>query len=484
MIPVDAKLKWPGMARIQHIHFVGIGGTGMNGIAEVMISLGYQVSGSDLQENAAIQRLRTLGALIHIGHHADNLQDVDVVVKSTAINGNNPEVEAARQRKIPIVPRAEMLAELMRFRFGIAIAGTHGKTTTTSLTASILGEAELDPTYVIGGRLNHSGTNAQLGQSDYLVVEADESDGSFLYLSPMIAVVTNIDEDHLETYDSDFARLKSVFVDFLHQIPFYGRAIVCIDDEHAKSILPLISKPTITYGLSADADIRAINVEQHGWQTRFSVVRNNASALHITLNLPGTHNVLNSLAAITVAIELGIDDSVIQKALQEFRGIGRRLQINGENVPIANGTVLLVDDYGHHPREITATLQAVKAVWPNRRLVLVFQPHRFTRTRALFEDFAQCLSGVDCLILLEVYAAGEQPIHGADSRSLARAVRTRGKVEPVFVSEQQQLHQILPGLLENNDVVLTMGAGSIGQMAAQLPEQLAKLMPPVLGVIR
>lgn len=484
MIPVSAKVKWPGMARIQHIHFVGIGGTGMNGIAEVMISLGYQVSGSDLNENTATQRLRTLGALISIGHHADNLKDVDVVVKSTAINGNNPEVEAAKQRKIPIVPRAEMLAELMRFRFGIAIGGTHGKTTTTSLAACILGEAELDPTYVIGGRLNHSGTNAQLGQSDYLVVEADESDGSFLYLSPMIAVVTNIDEDHLETYDSDFERLKSVFVDFLHQIPFYGRAIVCIDDDNTKSILSKISKPTITYGLSEEADIRAINVEQHGWQTRFSVVRKDTNALQIILNLPGTHNVLNSLAAIAIAIELGVDDCVIQKALQEFRGIGRRLQINGENVPIAKGSVLLVDDYGHHPREITATLQAVKAAWPDRRLVLVFQPHRYTRTRALFDDFAQCLSGVDSLILLEVYAAGEDAITGADGRSLARAVRTRGKVEPVFVSEQQELTEILAGLLEDNDVVLTMGAGSIGQIAAQLPEQLTKLMPPVLGVIQ
>ncbi len=484
MRPVGAKVKWPGMARIQHIHFVGIGGTGMNGIAEVMISLGYQVSGSDLNENTATQRLRTLGALIHIGHHADNLKDVDVVVKSTAINGNNPEVEAARQRKIPIVPRAEMLAELMRFRFGIAIGGTHGKTTTTSLAACILGEAGLDPTYVIGGRLNHSGTNAQLGQSDYLVVEADESDGSFLYLSPMIAVVTNIDEDHLETYDSDFERLKSVFVDFLHQIPFYGRAIVCIDDDNTKSILSKISKPTITYGLSEEADIRAINVEQHGWQTRFSVVRKDANALQITLNLPGTHNVLNSLAAIAIAVELGIEGSVIQKALQEFRGIGRRLQINGENVPIAKGSVLLVDDYGHHPREITATLQAVKAAWPNRRLVLIFQPHRYTRTRALFDDFAQCLSEVDSLILLEVYAAGEDAISGADGRSLARAVRTRGKVEPVFVAEHQELPEILPGLLEHNDVVLTMGAGSIGHIAAQLPEQLAKLMPPVLGVIQ
>ncbi|HFD11479.1 MAG TPA: UDP-N-acetylmuramate--L-alanine ligase [Crenotrichaceae bacterium] len=472
------------MDRIRYIHFIGIGGTGMNGIAEVMMSLGYHVSGSDLHDNAATQRLRTLGALIYLGHDANNLDNVDVVVKSTAINASNPELLAAIERKIPIIPRAEMLAELMRFRFGIAVAGTHGKTTTTSLTASILAEAELDPTYVIGGRLNHSGTNAQLGQSDYLVVEADESDGSFMYLSPMIAIVTNIDKDHLETYNDDFAKLKSVFIDFLHQIPFYGRAIVCIDDDEVKSILPEISKPTITYGLDKDADIRAVDIQQNGWQTCFSVHRKNALPLQITLNLPGTHNVLNSLAAIAVAIELGIDNHVIQKALCEFSGIGRRLQINDERVPIHNGFALFIDDYGHHPSEITATLQAVRAAWPDRRLVLVFQPHRYTRTRALFDDFAQCLSEVDSLVLLEVYAAGEQPINGADGRSLARAVRTRGMVEPVFVSEQEQLHQLLPSLLEDNDVVLTMGAGSIGQIAAQLPEQLRKLMPPVLGLIQ
>lgn len=484
MIPVDTKIKWPGMDRIQHIHFIGIGGTGMNGIAEVMLSLGYQVTGSDLNENAAIRRLRTLGAVIHIGHDAENLKDVDVVVKSTAIAADNPELLAAIDRKITIIPRAEMLAELMRFRFGVAVAGTHGKTTTTSLTASILAEAELDPTYVIGGRLNHSGTNAQLGQSDYLVVEADESDGSFMYLSPMIAIVTNIDEDHLETYASDFGRLKSVFIDFLHQIPFYGQAIVCIDDEGVKSILTDISKPTITYGLNEEADIRAINVQQHGWQTHFTVIRKESKPLTICLNLPGTHNVQNALAAIAVAIQLGIDNHVIQKALNEFRGIGRRLQVNGERVPVEKGFVLLVDDYGHHPREITATLQAVRAAWPKRRLVLIFQPHRYTRTRALFDDFAQCLSEVDSLLLLDVYSAGEEPINGADGRSLSRAVRARGKVEPVFVSEQEQLHEILPSLLEDNDVVLTMGAGSIGQMAAQLPEQLKRKLPPVLGLMK
>ena len=476
-----------GMNRIRRIHFVGIGGTGMSGIAEVLLNLGYQVSGSDLGENASTRRLTDLGARVYQGHRAEHVAEAEVVVISSAVSRSNVEVDTACRHKIPVISRAEMLAELMRFRYGIAVAGTHGKTTTTSLAASVLAEAGLDPTFVIGGRLNSVGTNAQLGQGSYLVAEADESDASFLYLQPMIAVVTNIDRDHMETYGGDFGRLKSTFVEFLHHVPFYGLAVLCVDDPGVRDILPLISKPMKTYGFGPDADIRAVDIRQDGLRSRYTVLRSGQegdagrspasrlrleSALEVTLNLPGRHNILNSLAVIAVAGELGIDDPTLQHALSGFKGIGRRFQINGE-IPLGGDVVTFVDDYGHHPREIAATLDSARQAFPERRLVLVFQPHRYSRTRDLFEDFVQVLSRTDVLVLLDVYPAGEKPVLGADGRSLSRAIRVRGQIDPVFIEKVAELCEILPGLLEPGDVVLTLGAGSIGQAALELPQSIA-----------
>jgi len=471
MMLAEQTRKNLGMSRIRRIHFVGIGGTGMSGIAEVLLNLGYIVSGSDLGENASTQRLFNLGARVFRGHSPENVSDAEVLVVSTAIDQANVEVKAAMGFKIPIISRAEMLAELMRFRYGIAVAGTHGKTTTTSLAASVLAEANLDPTFVIGGRLNSAGTNAQLGQGSFLVAEADESDASFLYLQPMIAVVTNIDRDHMETYDGDFERLKKTFIEFLHHLPFYGLAVLCLEDQGVREILARINKPVKTYGFAADADIRAVNIRQDGMRSCFTVERAGTDAsFDVVLSIPGKHNILNSLSVIAIAGELGIEDQVIQKALSEFKGIGRRFQINGD-VQIPGGIVTFVDDYGHHPREIEATLEAARQAYPGRRLLVVFQPHRYTRTRDLFEDFVQILSKTDVLILTEVYAAGEKVITGSDGRSLSRAIRTRGQVDPVFVEQIHDLSDILPGIVKPNDVVLTLGAGSIGQVASSLPDQ-------------
>ena len=461
------------MQRMRRIHFVGIGGAGMGGIAEVMHNLGYEVSGSDLQMNAMAQRLHDLGVKIHIGHAAENVSDCDVLVVSTAVSEDNPELKAAHTARIPVVPRAEMLAELMRFRYGIAVAGTHGKTTTTSLIASILAEGDLDPTFVIGGQLNSAGVHARLGESEYLVAEADESDASFLYLQPVLAVVTNIDADHMQTYGGDFSRLRQAFIDFLHHLPFYGLAVMCLDDDAVRDVLPEVTRPVRTYGTHAEADIRADDIVQDVACTRFNLVRKDAEPLAVTLNMPGTHNVMNALAAIAISLELGVEDSAIQKALESFQGIGRRFQINGE-IQVAAGKVLHVDDYGHHPRELEATLLAARTAWPDRRLVVVFQPHRYTRTRDLFEDFARALSETDVLLMLEVYAASEEPIAGADARTLCRAIRVRGQVDPVFVENIDELPATLSAVLNDGDVLLTLGAGNIGAIAAQLAEKLTE----------
>lgn len=465
--------------KVNHIHFVGIGGSGMSGIAEVLLNLGFEVSGSDLGTNSATTRLQGLGAIIRQGHDAGYIGKADVVVVSTAVSQDNPEIRAARDVRIPVVPRAMMLAELMRLKQGIAVAGTHGKTTTTSLTASILAEAGLDPTYVIGGRLNSAGTHAALGKGEFIVAEADESDASFLYLQPVMAVVTNIDLDHMETYGQDFEKLKSAFVDFIEHLPFYGTAVVCLDDPHVQSILPRITKPVVTYGQHPDAEVRAVNIEAHHGRMRFGVEirpsrqRPDARHLQIELNLPGIHNVLNALAAITVATEVGAPYPAMVKALREFHGVGRRFQRFGELPLPSGGSFTLVDDYGHHPVEMAATLAAARGAFPGRRLVLAFQPHRFTRTRDLFEDFVQVLSGVDALFLADVYPAGEAPIVAADGRALTRAIRLLGRVEPVFVNEPADLPQAMLGALQQGDVVITMGAGSVGQVAPRLSE-LAK----------
>ncbi len=463
---VFGNIKW--------IHFVGIGGTGMCGIAEVLFNLGYTVSGSDIKESSVTQRLVELGVKVEIGHKRENIKQADVVVVSSAIDRSNDEVDEAYLNRIPVIPRAEMLAELMRFRFGIAVAGTHGKTTTTSLTVSMLAEGGLDPTYVIGGRLNSAGVNAKLGLGNYLVAEADESDASFLYLQPMIAIVTNIDQDHMATYQNNYQRLKETFIEFLHHLPFYGMAVVCIDDEGVREVLPDISKPVTTYGIHQDADVRAENIIQDGMQTSFDVIRKgNQSRLNVTLNMPGWHNMLNSLAAIAVATKLEVSDEAIVKSLGGFTGVGRRFQINGD-LPFQNGKVTLVDDYGHHPREIAATLEALRQAWPDRRAVVVFQPHRYTRTRDLFEDFVHVLSTVDVLVLMDVYSAGEAVIPGADGRALSRAIRIRGKVDPVFLEGKSELATILAGIVKEDDIILTVGAGNVGQIAAELPELLAK----------
>ncbi|MFI3188627.1 UDP-N-acetylmuramate--L-alanine ligase [Crenothrix sp. D3] len=464
------------LGNIERIHFVGIGGTGMSGIAEVLSNLGYTVSGSDIKESTVTQHLADLGITIVIGHQRENIANVDVVVASTAIDRSNAEIDEAYRLRIPVIPRAEMLAELMRFRFGIAVAGTHGKTTTTSLTASILAEGGLDPTFVIGGRLNSAGTNAKLGLGNYLVAEADESDASFLYLQPMMAIVTNIDQDHMETYQGSFQRLKDTFIEFLHHLPFYGLAVMCLDDEGVRDILSKISKPVVTYGVHEDADVRAINVQQQGMHTHFTVLRKgDYPPLQVTLNMPGWHNMLNALSAIAVASKLSVVDSAIIKSLGAFKGVGRRFQLQGD-IAIGAGKLTLVDDYGHHPREIAATLEALKQAWPDRRSVIVFQPHRYTRTRDLFEDFAHVLSGVAVLILMEVYSAGEAPIAGADGRALSRAIRLRGHVEPIFLENWQELPSVLAGIVKADDVVLTMGAGNVGQIASQLPQSLAEAL--------
>jgi len=464
------------LKNMQRIHFVGVGGTGMSGIAEVLANLNYQVSGSDMKESSVTERLKKAGVTVFIGHDAVNVAQADVIVTSTAVNKNNVEVSAAYELRIPVIPRAEMLAELMRFRFGIAVAGTHGKTTTTSLIASILAEAGLDPTFVIGGRLNSAGTNAQLGESQYLVAEADESDASFLHLQPILAVVTNIDQDHMETYEGSFHRLKDTFIEFLHHIPFYGLAVMCIDDDGVQAILPQLSKPIKTYGTSEQADVRAVNIQQQGMRTTFTVKRwAEHKDITVTLNMPGWHNMLNALAAITIATELNAADTAIIKSLTEFSGVGRRFQLNGE-LDFKQGQVILVDDYGHHPREVEATLEALAQAWPKRRSVIVFQPHRYSRTRDLFEDFVNILSTVDVLILLDIYSAGETVIPGADGRALARAIRVRGQVDPVFVENTEDLAQILVGILQPDDVLLTMGAGNVGQIALQLPLQLTALL--------
>ncbi len=458
---------------IKKIHFVGVGGTGMSGIAEVLSNLGYDVSGSDIKESAVTKRLQQQGVTVHIGHTKDNVKNVDVVVTSTAVDKKNKEVKAAYANKIPVIPRAEMLAELMRFRFGIAVAGTHGKTTTTSLTASILAEGGLDPTFVIGGRLNSAGTNAKLGLGQYLVAEADESDASFLHLQPMMAVVTNIDQDHMETYGGSYQRLKETFLEFLHHLPFYGLAVMCLDDPGVQEILNEIAKPVKTYGVHEDADVRATDIKQKGMQTAFTVERwGDHKPLHVTLNMPGWHNMLNALASIAIATRLDVDDQAIIKSLETFKGIGRRFQLNGDIV-LGDGRISLVDDYGHHPREVAATLEAMRQAWPDRRKVVVFQPHRYTRTRDLFEDFVEVLSTVDFLILLDIYTAGEDEIVGANGQALSSAIRMRGQVNPVFVKDRNELAAILTGIVQKDDVVLTMGAGSVGQIAAELPEQLA-----------
>lgn len=457
------------MGHIKHVHFVGVGGVGMAGIAEVLLRQGFVVSGSDLSDNALTQWLRVMGATIYRGHSPENIKNADVIVRSSAVLPNNPELEAARQNRIPIVPRAEMLGELMRFRYGVAVAGTHGKTTTTSLVTSILAEAGLDPTFVIGGRLNSVGSNARLGRGHYLVAEADESDASFLYLKPMISIVTNIDQDHMLTYENDFARLKSTFIEFLHRLPFYGLAVLCIDDPIVKEILPHISRPIVTYGISPEADFRTSGYVQSGMQTKFVVERpRNQQPLPIILNLPGRHNVLNALAAIAVASELKVQDRAIVDALIHFAGIGRRFQVYGDFSIAQGGRVTLVDDYGHHPREIAATLQAARESWPDRRLVMVYQPHRYTRTRDLFSDFCSVLSMPDKLLLLDVYSAGEEFIPGADGVTLAKEIKSRGKLSPIFVDAHDKLPQYFANELQDGDVLLMQGAGNIGTLAARL----------------
>jgi UDP-N-acetylmuramate--alanine ligase len=456
---------------IKSVHFVGIGGSGMSGIAEVLLTLGYRVSGSDLAESAAVMRLRQLGARVHVGHDAAHVAGVDAIVVSTAVSADNPEVLAARARPIPVVPRAVMLAELMRLKQGIAIAGTHGKTTTTSLVASVLAAAGMDPTFVIGGKLLSAGANARLGAGEFMVAEADESDASFLNLTPVMAVITNIDADHMDTYEQSFDKLKQAFVDFTLRLPFYGAAIVCVDDPEVREILPRITKPVITYGKRDDAMLRAVNITAAGGQMRFTALREGLQMppLDVTLNLAGEHNVLNALSAIGVAAELELPDTAVQQALATFHGVGRRFQRHGD-IRGKHGVFTLIDDYGHHPVELSAVIAAARGAFPSRRIVLAFQPHRYTRTRDLFEDFADVLSTADGLVLAEVYAAGEQPIVAADGRSLARAVRVKGKVEPVFVADIADLPQVIADNAQEGDVVICMGAGSIGTVPVKLTE--------------
>ncbi|MBT8145956.1 MAG: UDP-N-acetylmuramate--L-alanine ligase [Gammaproteobacteria bacterium] len=467
----DAKRMYqiPEMRRIRTIHFVGIGGAGMCGIAEVLLNQGYKISGSDIKVSDNTERLAGLGAEIFIGHQAGNVEHADVVVYSSAVTDTNPEMKAARELGKPIIARAEMLSELMRYRHGIAIAGTHGKTTTTSLLASIFAAENLDPTFVIGGLLNSSGTNAKLGESRYLVAEADESDASFLHLQPMVAVVTNIDEDHMATYEGDFDKLKNYFVEFLHNLPFYGLAVLCIDDPIVAEILPRISRPILTYGFSEQADFQITELKQHQQHTEFTVMRPEGLAkLKFSLNMPGRHYALNATAAIVVATDEGVSDAAMMDGLNNFSGVGRRFEILGEFPVAGNGMAMLVDDYGHHPREVAATISAIRAGWPDRRLVMVYQPHRYSRTKDLYEDFVEVLSELDVLLMLEVYSAGEQKIAGADSKSLCRSIRLRGQVDPVYVQKLEELPLLLGSLLQDGDIVVTQGAGSVGALASQL----------------
>jgi len=478
MRPVPGQATLPrhgrglGMRRIRHIHFVGIGGAGMCGIAEVLANQGYVISGSDLKASAVVSRLREHGIRVSIGHAAEHVEGADVVVVSTAVDESNPEIRWAQEHRVPVVRRAEMLAELMRFRHGIAVAGTHGKTTTTSLTATLLAEGGLDPTFVIGGRLTSAGTNAKLGAGDYLVAEADESDASFLHLQPMVSIVTNIDADHMSTYGGDFERLKGTFIEFLHNLPFYGLAILCIDDEHVRSLLDRVQRQFVTYGFSEDADYRVVDFVQHQGEVRFTALRPDGLApLEVRLNMPGRHNALNALAAIVVATDSGVDDAAILRGLAGFAGVGRRFQIQGDfMLPGGGSKVMLVDDYGHHPREVEMVIKAVRAGWPERRLVMIYQPHRYTRTRDLYEDFVRVLGSVDVLLLLDVYSAGEAPIPGADGKTLAGSIRQRGHLDPIFVQHKTELPELLGGVLRDDDILLTQGAGDVGGIALRLAE--------------
>ena len=468
MITDKGSYSIPEMRRIRCIHMIGVGGTGMSGIAEVLVNIGYKVTGSDIRRTSVTGRLEAMGIELFIGHAAGNIGTADVVVSSSAVSKDNPEIVAARENRVPVVPRAEMLSELMRYRHGIAIAGTHGKTTTTSLIASIFGEAGLDPTFVIGGQLNSAGSNAQLGASRFLIAEADESDASFLHLQPMVTVITNIEADHMDTYGGDFSVLKRTFLEFLHNLPFYGLAVLCVDDEVVASLLPDVICPVVTYGFSDSADYRIDEVVKSGLTTEFLIHRpNGAQSLAVRLNMPGTHNVLNATAAVAVSCDEGLDDEAIQRGLEKFAGVGRRFQQLGE-IAIEGGTVLLVDDYGHHPTEVNATLDSLRQAWPDRRVVMIYQPHRYTRTRDLYEDFVNVLSCCDVLILLEVYAAGEDAIPGADSRSLTRSIRQRGQVEPLFANTIDEIPSLLGDILHDGDVVVTQGAGNIAQLAQDL----------------
>ncbi|MBU5377841.1 MAG: UDP-N-acetylmuramate--L-alanine ligase [Pantoea sp.] len=476
-----AKLRSivPEMRRVRHIHFVGIGGAGMGGIAEVLANEGYHISGSDLAPNAVTQHLAALGATIYFNHRPENVTDASVVVVSSAVAQDNPELVAAREQRIPVIRRAEMLAELMRFRHGIAIAGTHGKTTTTAMVSSIYAEGGLDPTFVNGGLVKAAGTHARLGSSRYLIAEADESDASFLHLQPMVAVVTNIEADHMDTYQGDFENLKQTFINFLHNLPFYGRAVMCVDDAVIRDLIPRVGRHITTYGFSDDADVRIEHYEQRGAQGHFTLVRHDKPLLQVTLNAPGRHNALNAAAAVAVASEEGIDDNAILAALESFQGTGRRFDLLGEfpTEPVNGnpGTAMLVDDYGHHPTEVDATIKAARAGWPDKKLVMVFQPHRYTRTRDLFDDFANVLSQVDVLLMLDVYSAGETPIPGADSRALCRSIRGRGKVDPVLVPDHDALPEMLAPLLSGKDLILVQGAGNVGKVARKLAD--CKLQP-------
>ena len=462
----------PEMRRIRRIHFIGIGGTGMCGIAEVMHNQQYEVSGSDLNESQTTLRLRAAGIQVSIGHAVENVTGCDVVVISTAISESNPELRYANEQRIPVVPRAQMLAELMRFRHGIAVAGTHGKTTTTSIIAQILAEAYIDATFVVGGLVHETGTNARLGQSSYIVAEADESDASFLHLQPMVAIITNIDADHMETYGGDFSRLQDTFVDFLHNLPFYGLAVMCADDEDLAEIFPRVNRPMLTYGFSESADYRIIEVKQKANQTWFEVERpDGLESIRATLSVPGVHNTLNAAAAIAVATDEGIETEAIVRGLETFRGVGRRFEIHGDFAVAGGGTAMLVDDYGHHPKEVAATVSAIREGYPDKRIVMVFQPHRYSRTRDLYEDFVQILSKVDVLLVTSVYAAGEDPIPGADSRQLCHSIRQRGLVDPIFVEEIADVPDLISDLVRENDLVITQGAGSVAKISKMLVER-------------
>lgn len=472
MFSQDVCPSGPGMRRIKRLHFVGIGGAGMCGIAEVLANQGYRVSGSDMKDSTVIERLRRCGVSVAIGHAEANVEGADVVVVSSAIDSTNPEIRWAHEHRVPVVRRAEMLAELMRFRHGIAVAGTHGKTTTTSLTATLLAEGGLDPTFVIGGKLTSAGANARLGEGDYLVAEADESDASFLHLQPMVSIVTNIDADHMATYGGDFERLKNTFIEFLHNLPFYGLAVLCIDDSHVRGLLEQVKRQFVTYGFDADADYRIVDFTQQAGEVSFTALRpGGAASLNVRLAMPGRHNALNAMAAIVVATDAGVSDDAILRGLAGFAGVGRRFQVHGHfPAPNAPGDIMLVDDYGHHPREVDMVIQAVRAGWPERRLVMLYQPHRYSRTRDLYEDFVKVLSQVDTLILLDIYSAGETLIPGAEGRTLAGSIRQRGDVDPLFVEHKHELPALLAKVLRPNDILITQGAGDVGGISLRLAQ--------------